>query len=220
MCFSATASFTAAAITGGIGIATLSKAKRIQEIPIAAMPMIFAVQQAAEGVLWLGFARDLPASQMMLAANLFVLIALAFWPAWSPMAIGLIEKLPARRLMIFALLPVGLFLAGYATRGIFEHPYAASVVGHSICYTSGGSYSLNAVPFYIFCTIAPLFLSSNSLLRKLGGVLMVGLVVSAALFYESFVSVWCFFAAAASVGIYVYFYQRQLAMSGKQTVRM
>ena len=219
MCFSATASFTTAVLTGGVGIATLSKTTRVREIPIAVMPLVFAAQQAAEGAIWLGFAHAWPASVMMIAANFFVLIALAFWPMWSPLAVGLTEKLPEHRLAIFALLPIGLVLAAYATRDIFEHPYAASVVNHSICYISRGSYPFTAVPFYALCTVAPLFLSSRPLLRKLGGVLALGMIVSFAFFYTNFVSVWCFFAAAASIGIFVYFHQRQLAQSAGQTAR-
>lgn len=209
MCFSAAASFTSAVLTAGVGIAALSKVARAREAPVAAIPLVFAAQQAAEGILWLGFAHAWPASVMLFAANFFVLIALAFWPVWSPLAVGLIEKLPGRRFAMFAFLPAGLVLAVYSARNIFENPYAASVVHHSICYISRGPYPAAGVPVYMLCTLAPLFLSSDSFLRKLGGVLAIGAVISLIFFYVSFVSVWCFFATAASIGIYVFFHQRQ-----------
>lgn len=220
MCFSATASFTIAALTGGVGIATLSKVAQARDVPIAAIPLVFAAQQAAEGILWLGFAHAWPTSVMLFAANFFVLIALAFWPIWSPLALGVMEKLPSRRLAIFAVLPVGLVLAAFSARNIFENPYAASVAHHSICYISRGAYPVAGVPIYMLCTVAPLFLSSNSLLRKLGGVLTIGMVVSLAFFYVSFVSVWCFFAAGSSIGVYAFFHQRRLpAPAGERAVR-
>ena len=52
MCFSATASFSAASITAVIGIATLRQVKHPRELLLAAMPLLFAVQQAIEGALW------------------------------------------------------------------------------------------------------------------------------------------------------------------------
>ena len=51
MCFSATASFLAAGATFAVGAAALSRIGSPKEIPMASMPMIFAAQQAIEGVL-------------------------------------------------------------------------------------------------------------------------------------------------------------------------
>ena len=212
MCFSATASFTTAALTGAVGVAAISRTTRVREIPIAAMPLVFAAQQAAEGALWLGFSHSWSASTMLFAANFFVLIALAFWPIWSPLALGSIELERWRRGAMLALLPVGLALAAYSTRSVLEYPFAASVVRHSLCYISRETYPTAAVPAYMLCTIAPWFLSSESPLRKVGGITAIGAAASLAFFYASFVSVWCFFAAAASIGIYAFFHQRRSAV--------
>ncbi len=57
------------------------------------------------------------------------------------------------------------------------------------------------LPLYVLCTIAPFLVSSDFRVRLLGGILGIGLIVSVGFFYETFISVWCFFAAAASVGI-------------------
>jgi hypothetical protein len=54
MCFSAGASFGASAVLGAIGIVTLTKAKTTDQIPFASIPLLFAVQQAVEGTLWIG----------------------------------------------------------------------------------------------------------------------------------------------------------------------
>ncbi|HSM96968.1 MAG TPA: DUF6629 family protein [Rhizomicrobium sp.] len=211
MCFSATASFTTSAVTGAVGIAAISRTTQAREIPIAVIPLVFATQQAAEGMLWLGFAHSWAPSTMLFAANLFVLIALAFWPVWSPLAVGAIERQHWRRGAMLALVPIGLALAAYSTRNVFEYPIAASVVRHSICYTLGETYPVAAVPAYMLCTIAPWILSSESLLRKIGGIVAIGAAASLAFFYASFVSVWCFFAAATSIGIYAFFHQRRSA---------
>jgi len=171
-------------------------------MPMAAMPLVFAAQQAAEGVIWLGSTRHWPSYSVMLAANTFVLIALAFWPFWSPLAIGLMERMRRRRRLIFALLPVGLGLGIWSALSIFAQPYAPSIVHDSICYISDTPYPMIIFPIYVLCTIAPLLISSDSRIRLLGGILGMGLIVSLGFFYETFISVWCFFAAAASIGIF------------------
>ena len=66
MCFSATASFSAAAVLLGIGTLTLRSALasrhayRRRELPFAAIPLLFAIQQLIEGVIWLTFGADVP----------------------------------------------------------------------------------------------------------------------------------------------------------------
>ncbi|WP_420871212.1 DUF6629 family protein [Mesorhizobium jarvisii] len=54
-------------------------------------------------------------------------------------------------------------------------------------------------------TALPLMLSTQRMVVALGGIVLVGLVVAYALYWEAFVSVWCFFAAAASIMIVLHF---------------
>ena len=51
MCFSATASFSVGALLIGIGALTLKTAKHRREWPLAAIPLLFAIQQLSEGVI-------------------------------------------------------------------------------------------------------------------------------------------------------------------------
>ena len=51
MCFSATASFSAGAFLLGLGTLTLKSARRPRELPFAAIPLLFAIQQLSEGVI-------------------------------------------------------------------------------------------------------------------------------------------------------------------------
>ncbi|RRJ46375.1 hypothetical protein EIM03_29860 [Pseudomonas aeruginosa] len=55
MCFSAPASFTAAAVLLGLGTVTMRRARSRRELPYAAIPLLFGVQQLLEGMLWLTF---------------------------------------------------------------------------------------------------------------------------------------------------------------------
>lgn len=58
---------------------------------------------------------------------------------------------------------------------------------------------------YLLCTCIPLLLSSHRLVQAFGAVMLAGYLVSGYLYFESFISVWCFFAAANSTLLYFYF---------------
>lgn len=81
MCFSAQVSFGTAALTGVTGIAALSRATRATEVPFAAMPLLFAVQQAVEGARWLALSQAGSAAISSALANVFMTIAIVLWPS-------------------------------------------------------------------------------------------------------------------------------------------
>ena len=58
---------------------------------------------------------------------------------------------------------------------------------------------------YLLCTCVPPVLSSHRLIRIFVGIVIVGFAVSAVVYFATFISVWCFFAAADSVLLYFYF---------------
>lgn len=60
MCFSATASFAAGAGLLVVGAITLRQARRRAEMPFAAIPLLFGIQQLIEGALWLTFPDKAP----------------------------------------------------------------------------------------------------------------------------------------------------------------
>ena len=210
MCFSATASFAAAALTGAVGIATLQRTRRLRDVPLASVPLIFSAQQAVEGTLWLGLRAnpEKPANQILAAA--FTGIALVLWPALAPLALGLAERKRTVRLLIYALIPVGIILAGYSALLMTRHPYVPTIVNASICYISGTPYPTEGLMAYVLCTCLPPLLSSDKFLRVAGIAILVGMVVSSIFYYEGFFSVWCFFAALASVAIFGSFQSRSV----------
>jgi hypothetical protein len=62
MCFSAPISFAASALLLPTGLSSLHTAYRHNpsDIPLASIPVAFAIQQACEGLVWLGIKRDSP----------------------------------------------------------------------------------------------------------------------------------------------------------------
>jgi hypothetical protein len=205
MCFSATASFVAAGVTGAVGIVALSRARRPSEWPLAAVPLIFAAQQGVEGLLWLQLpvAPDAPSTTVL--TYLFLLFAEVLWPAFAPMACLLIEPNKRRRLLMAACLVAGLAVASYYLVSIFSNPHAAQIIGHHVSYVNEGEISYLMGTAYLVATGGVIALSSHRAMVALSAIVMVGAFVSYMLYWESFVSVWCFFAATASIVILAQF---------------
>jgi hypothetical protein len=205
MCFSATASFVTAAVTGIIGIVSLSKLDGPRELPLAAAPVFFALQQSIEGLLWLDLplAPDGPISTGL--TLLFLFFAEAFWPVYAPLAVLLIEPSEMRRHLMLLCLAAGVAVGAYLFWSILTGPHGTVVRDDHIVYVTEHGHSSAVALAYLAATSVPLFLSSRRTLVALGAIVFVGTVVAYAFYWEAFVSVWCFFAAAASVVILCHF---------------
>lgn len=207
MCFSAEVSFTAAGVLGAIGVATLIKVRDMRELPLATVPLVFAAQQAIEGLLW----RTVPDGRdhSLWLATLFATIALIIWPLLIPSAIALVERDPIRRLAMLVLLPAGIGVAANYAAIMLVHPYRAWPVGDALTYVNNHAISPVMLGLYVICACLPPLMSSSRPLLLFGVVVIAGLAVTFAAFYESFISVWCFFAALASSTIWVFFRARR-----------
>lgn len=201
MCFSATASFVAAAATGAAELAAMSLAGSRKELAIAAIPIVFSVQQTIEGALWM----TLPVAPESAASSLltwaFLLLAKVFWPLYVPMAVLLAEKEPVRRKLLMVLYAAGASVALFFLASIFTNAHKAHVLGGHIAYSDEPHLPLAVGIGYLAATgIAPM-LSSRRGFQLLGLVVTAGSLVAYHYYWEAFVSVWCFFAAAGSAVI-------------------
>ena len=205
MCFSPTASFLAAAMTATIGLATLRQVNHPREVPLAGMPLLFASQQAVEGFLWLQLSGQNDRAEVAALSFIFLIFAKVLWPAYTPLAVLLIEADQRRNRALFAITLIGCMISIYVLTWLSAKPSATAICGHSIDY--GGSenpFSWQSFP-YLLCTCVPLLLSSQKTIQVFGATVFVGFWVSAYTFSAVFISVWCFFAAAGSTLIYFYF---------------
>ena len=85
MCFSATASFSAGAVLLGFGALTLTAARRPRELLFAAIPLLFAIQQLSEGVVWLTFRYEAPQLNAVMT-HVYSFFSHVLWPVYVPMA--------------------------------------------------------------------------------------------------------------------------------------
>jgi hypothetical protein len=203
MCFSAPASFAAAAITGATGIATVTRVQGRSEFPLAAMPIFFAVQQTIEGLLWLRLPDD-PAGPIPIAlTHVFLLFALVFWPVYAPFATLSIESDPRRYKWISVCLFSGFIVAAYFLWSLHMGPRTASIEDGHIIYSGDPHLPVFVLYLYPAATCLAPALSSHRLVRILGLFVFLGSLAAYIAYRDAFASVWCFFAAVAS-GIILY----------------
>src|SRR5262249_52495325 len=98
MCFSAEVSFGSAATLIAAGAWCLRTAYRRAPWfwPLAIVPCLFGVQQASEGLVWMGLHRRAD-GLVQVAAGVYLFFALAFWPTWFSVAASAMESKPGRR---------------------------------------------------------------------------------------------------------------------------
>ncbi len=202
MCFSATGSFVASGVLAGIGYVAFSRNQSTRHRMYAAIPVLFAVQQAAEGVVWLAIHQPEQSWLLRLAVNLFLFFALVIWPLWMPLSLLRIEPDPVRRRWLAGLAGLGAVVAACAALILVQWQPVAQIRGHSIlyAYSSGttviGPFLYLAV--YAIPTVLPFFVSSARLARVTGAALVVSLVAAINFERDALTSVWCFFAAILS----------------------
>ncbi len=207
MCFSATASFVTAGITGAVGILALTRIHSPREIPLATVPIFFAVQQSIEGSLWLVLPEDPQGGSASALTLSFLVFAEVVWPLYAPLAVWLVEPNAGRRKPMLACIAVGLAVSTYLLWWIMTHTHSATIVQNHIDYVTEDRHS-NAIGIaYLVATCLAMVLSSRRTLIVLGAIVLIGSVTAHIFYWEAFTSVWCFFAAAASIVILGHFEQ-------------
>jgi len=208
MCFSAEASF----IVGGtlliVSANTIKKAHHKKDLPIALIPLIFALQQIIEGSLWITLENDnMPQVQLWLG-NIYGVFIGIIWPLYAPYSVYSAETDRKRRKIIASIGIIGLGLAIYTIIGLINQPIVAEIINHSINYKHDVDGYQVVIVMYLLATCVPFIFSSFRHLYIAGIVITFGFFVAYWTYTETFASVWCFYAAIASALIYLYFSHR------------
>lgn len=197
MCFSAEVSFTAAAILLPAGLVAIQRAYRTvrRYVPIAALPLLFGVQQALEGAVWTSNGNSQLVEQFSLAYMFFSWLA---WPVWVPFSVYFLE--PARRKPLFVILAIlgGIFGgAQYFPYFVHDNWLVTTFLGQAISY--GGNEIFDYIigrpasyALYVSVVIGSLLLSSHSNIRIFGVLVFMVLVITYIFFAYAYISVFCF----------------------------
>jgi hypothetical protein len=210
MCFTATASFVASGMLGALGVATLTQVKHRRELLFASLPVLFSVHQAIEGVVWLGLDGRLSPAAAHGAGAAFVLYAQGLIPFVIPLSVLLFEptKVRRRRMLPFAVL--GLALTLFMLWGLAVYPLEVYARDNSIVYVNAGTNHTWVAVLYVVATCGSLFFSKIPDMVFFGAANLAILLAVMAVKRYAFTSVWCAYAAVASVIICAYFWKSRL----------
>ena len=202
MCFSPTASFTASAVIAVIGVATLRHVREPRTLLFAAVPLMFALHQFTEGLVWLGLQGRIGKLALDHVAFLFTMYAQGLLPLLMPLAVMLMEPRGWRRGAILGLTAIGAVAAVWDAVGLIALPLRTCIQGNSIGYHNAMTASLPISLLYIGATCGALLLSTHHVLRWYGALNVVALSITEIVKATTFASVWCFYAATMSIIIY------------------
>lgn len=188
MCFSAKASFSAAAVLALMSFLMIARNKKGRFYFLTFVPLFFAIQQFCEGMVWL--------HKDSVWKNYYLFFAFSFWPIYIPLSLYVADRQKGH---LFCL-GVGFALALSFFFTIPQYQVIPSLF--SIHYFNPhGLYWLEAF-LYLLATIPPFFISTLKNLWVLG---ILGLVSAFLVTYIDrtiFISMWCFWAALFSAGLF------------------
>ena len=207
MCFSAAANFVGAGVLATVGTATLVQVRHRRELMFAALPTLFALHQVIEGFVWLGLDGHLPIWVAHDAGAAFMLYAQGLLPALIPLSVLLFERTAKRRsrMLPFAVLGGGLSL--YMLWALVAFRTQVFVQSNSIVYVNQGTNHTFIAVLYVMATCGSLFFSERRDMVLFGAANLVLLLITMAVKRYAFTSVWCAYAAVASVIILAYFWR-------------
>jgi hypothetical protein len=199
MCFSFEADVAAAVILTPLAVATLRAAPDRRSLPLAALPAIFAAHQAIEAFVWLGTDGRVSAGVEQVAILLYLAIAQVLLPVFVPAAVMLCEPDGARRRAMIVPLIAGIGTAAWFAQTLLTHTAGAHPADHAMVYDTDFHIGAVITATYLLATCGPPLLSTRRYLFWFGIANVVGVTLAAAVRYEAVTSVWCAYAAFASV---------------------
>jgi hypothetical protein len=205
MCFSATASFGASAVLTVIGVASLKQVKHKSQIVFACIPLFFAAQQFIEGCVWLSFAPMFNASMNLYGTYGFLIFAELIWPLWIPVAMIMVENRRKRHKIQMLFVAIGLTEAIYQFYNFLNYPVHSQIIGHHIYYTIANPQTFKYIEpvFYAMAIIVSPFFTSIKRMWIVGLATGISCLITILFYQHYLVSVWCFFASAISISVYL-----------------
>jgi hypothetical protein len=205
MCLSAEVDFLSGAVIAGVGVATLREVRQPRELPLAALPLAFALHQITEGFVWLGLEKHVPSAVGDAALYAYLFYAWALLPVIAPLSILLVEPIRRRRIAMGALSVLGAAVGAYLLWSIAHEPIAAQIVGHTLQYRGAGGYGDLVTALYVVAVCATFLLSSHRRIMWFGVANLAAAIVIAYVQADALTSLWCIWGAFVSVLIYLHF---------------
>jgi len=206
MCFSATVNFVGSGALGAAGAVTLAKVKHRRELLFAAWPLLFAIHQFTEGFVWLGLDGKLSPAVAHNMGAAFMLYAQGLLPFVLPLSVWWFEPNAKSRRRMLPFVITGGLLTLYVLWALTAFPLQVYVQKNSIVYINPATNNTVVAVVYVVVTCGALFFSEIRMMVVFGGLNLAILLIVMEVKRYAFTSVWCAYAAAASVIILAYFW--------------
>lgn len=207
MCFSATANFVGSGVLGTLGAVTLTKVKHRRELLFASLPALFAIHQFTEGFVWLGLDGILSQQVTRDMGAVFMLYAQGLLPFLLPLSVVLFEPDAKSRRRMMPFLIVGTLTTLYILWALVAFRTDISVKNNSIVYTNPATNNTAVAIFYVIATCGSLLFSKIKDMVLFGVANLAILLVVMGIKRYAFTSLWCAYAAVASLIILAYFWK-------------
>jgi hypothetical protein len=207
MCFSAAANFVGSGALATVGVITLTKVKHRRELLFAALPILFAIHQFIEGFVWLGLDGMLSPTVTHNMGAAFMLYAQGLLPFLLPLSVLLFEADAKSRRRMQPFLVIGTLTTLYILWALTAYPTQVFVKRNSIVYINQATNNITVAIFYIIATCGSLLFSKVKDMVIFGLANLAILLIVMAVKRYAFTSLWCAYAAIASVIILAYFWK-------------
>jgi hypothetical protein len=205
MCVSATVNFVGSGVLGAVGVVTLTKVKHRREMLFASLPILFAIHQFIEGFVWLGLDGILSPTVTHDMGAAFMLYAQGLLPFLLPLSVLLFEPGAKARRRMLPFLGIGSATTLYILWALTAYSTEIYVKGNSIVYMNQATNNTAVAVFYVIATCGTLFFSQVRAMVLFGAANLAILLVVMEVKRYAFTSLWCAYAAVASVIILAYF---------------
>jgi hypothetical protein len=207
MCFSATANFVGSGALGAIGVVTLTRVKHRRELLFASLPALFAIHQFIEGFVWLGLDGILSPAVAHDMGAAFMLYAQGLLPFLLPLSVLLFEPDGKSRNRMLPFVVLGGATTLYILWALTAFPTQVYIRENSIVYINPATNNTAVAVLYVIVTCGSLFFSKIRAMVMFGAANLIILLVVMEVKRYAFTSLWCAYAAVASVIILAYFWK-------------
>jgi hypothetical protein len=207
MCFSATANFVGSGVLGAVGTVTLTRVRHRRELLFASLPLLFAIHQFIEGFVWLGLDGGFSPTFTHNMGAAFMLYAQGLLPFLLPLSVFLFEPTANARSRMLPFLVIGAATTLYILWALTAYSTEIYVRNNSIVYMNQATNNTTVGVLYVIATCGSLFFSKIRPMIIFGVANLVILLVVMEVKRYAFTSLWCAYAAVASVIILAYFWR-------------
>jgi hypothetical protein len=194
-------------VLGAVGVVTLTKVKHRREVLFAALPVLFAIHQFIEGFVWLGLDGILSPTVAHDMGAAFMLYAQGLLPFLLPLSVLLFEPDARSRRRMLPFLVIGGGTTLYILWALTAYPLQLYVKGNSIVYINQATNITTVAVLYVIATCGSLFFSKLRMMVVFGVANLAILLIVMEVKRYAFTSLWCAYAAVASLIILVFFWK-------------